>query len=254
MRPLDHRELGIVGTILNRDDVYPEAICDGVHVDPAIIRLWLKIKGAEHAILVTDGISATGMPDGPYRLGDFDVEVKNGVCLFGETLAGSVLTMNQAVANVQRFTGTSLGTAVRLASRNPARMMGMSHLSAMAPGTPANFNVFDQAGARTGSILHGRLIEYSLRRHPHSLPASPTLNRNAIGTSSASKRYRFVYAVFECCSNADRRLDLARGNIVRKRVEPRLPNLVPAQRKVHQVRIAEQDDDKAMLIPERVRE
>ncbi len=159
MRPLDHREPGIVGTILDREDVYSEAICDGVHVDPAIIRLWLKIKGEERAILVTDGISATGMPDGPYRLGDFDVEVKNGVCLLGETLAGSVLTMNQAVANVQRFTGTSLDTAVRLASRNPARMMGMSHLSAMAPGTPANFNVFDEAGTRTGSIFHGRLIE-----------------------------------------------------------------------------------------------
>lgn len=63
------------------------------------------------------------------------------------------------IANVQRFTGTSLGTAVRLASRNPARMMGMSHLFLMAPGAPANFNVFDQTGARTGSILHGRLIE-----------------------------------------------------------------------------------------------
>ena len=159
MRPLDHREPGIVGTILDRNDVYSEAICDGVHVDPAIIRLWLKLKGEEHAILVTDGISATGMPDGPYKLGDLDVEVKDGVCLFGDTLAGSVLTMNQAVANVQRFTGTSLGTAVRLASRNPAKMMGMSHLSAMAPGTPANFNLFDQSGARTGSILHGRLIE-----------------------------------------------------------------------------------------------
>lgn len=159
MRPLDHREPGIVGTILDRDDVYAEAICDGVHVHPAIIRLWLKMKGEERGILVTDGIAATGMPDGTYTLGDFEVVVKDGVCLLGETLAGSVLTMDQAVANVQRFTGTSLGTAVRLASRNPARMMGMSHLTQMAPGTPANFNVFDAAGGRTGSIFHGRLVE-----------------------------------------------------------------------------------------------
>jgi N-acetylglucosamine-6-phosphate deacetylase len=159
MRALDHREPGIVGTILDREDVYAEAICDGVHVHPAIIRLWLKIKGEERAILVTDGIAATGMPNGTYTLGDLAVEVKDGVCLLGETLAGSVLTMDQAVANVQRFTGASLGTAVRLASRNPARMMGMSHLTEMAPGTPANFNVFDEAGDRTGSIFHGRLIE-----------------------------------------------------------------------------------------------
>ena len=159
MRPLDHREPGIVGTILDRADVYAEAICDGVHVHPAIIRLWLKMKGEERAILVTDGMSATGVPDGTYKLGDFEVVVKDGVCLSGKTLAGSVLTMDRAVANVRKFTGTPLNAAVRLASRNPARMMGMPHLTQMAPGTPANFNVFDNAGDRTGSIFHGRLLE-----------------------------------------------------------------------------------------------
>ena len=158
MRALDHREPGIVGTILDREDVYAEAICDGVHLDPAIVRLWLRVMGEERAILVTDGISATGMPDGPYRLGDLDVEVKNGVCLLGETLAGSVLTMDKAVSNVQQFTGTSLGTAVRLASRNPARMMGMTQLTEIAAGRLANFNVFDEAGNRTGSILGGRVV------------------------------------------------------------------------------------------------
>ena len=159
MRPLDHREPGIVGTVLDRADIYAEAICDGVHVHPAIIRLWLKMKGEERAILVTDGMSATGVPDGTYKLGDFEVVVKDGVCLSGETLAGSVLTMDQAVANVQKFTGTSLGAAVRLASRNPARMMGMPQLSQMGVGTPANFNVFDAAGDHTGTIFCGRLVE-----------------------------------------------------------------------------------------------
>ena len=158
MRALDHREPGIVGTILDRDDVYAEAICDGVHLDPAIVRLWLRVIGEERAILVTDGISATGMPDGPYKLGDFDVEVKDGVALLGETLAGSVLTMDKAVSNVQKFTGTSLGTAVRLASRNPARMMGMTQLTEIAAGRPANFNVFDVGGNRTRSILRGRVV------------------------------------------------------------------------------------------------
>jgi N-acetylglucosamine-6-phosphate deacetylase len=159
MRPLDHREPGIVGTVLDREDVYAEAICDGVHVHPAIVRLWLKMKGEERAILVTDGMSATGMPDGTYTLGDFTVEVRDGICLSGETLAGSVLTMDQAVANVQRFTGSPLATAVRLASRNPARMMGMTKLTEMSVGSAANFNVFDAMGDRTGSIVHGRLVE-----------------------------------------------------------------------------------------------
>jgi N-acetylglucosamine-6-phosphate deacetylase len=143
---------------LDRQDVYAELICDGVHVHPAFVRIWLKIKGEERAILVTDGMSATGMPDGSYMLGDLTVEVKNGICQLGETLAGSVLTMDKAVANVRWFTGTSLATAVRLASRNPARMVGMPYLTEMAPGTPANFNVFNETGERTGSIFHGRLI------------------------------------------------------------------------------------------------
>ncbi len=159
MRALDHREPGIVGTVLDREDIYAEMICDGVHVHPAVIRLWLKAKGEERAILVTDGISATGMPEGRYQLGDMNVVVKDGVCLSGETLAGSVLTMDRAVANVQKFTGTSLGTAVRLASRNPARMMGMTHLTQMAPGSAANFNLFNEAGDRIGGFLEGRRVE-----------------------------------------------------------------------------------------------
>jgi N-acetylglucosamine-6-phosphate deacetylase len=159
MRALDHREPGIIGTILDRDDVYAEVICDGVHVDPAIVRLWLKVKGDERAILVTDGMSATGMPDGNYMLGDFSVEVKDGVCLSNGSLAGSVLTMDRALANLQRFTGRPLGTAVRLASRNPARMLGLEHLVALSPGGPANFNRYSEGGVRLGSILHGRQID-----------------------------------------------------------------------------------------------
>ncbi len=158
MRPLDHREPGIVGTILDSEDVYAEMICDGVHVHPALIRLWLKMKGEHRGILVTDGMSATGMPDGLYTLGDLSVEVKDGVCLSGGTLAGSVLAMDQAVANAQKFTGTSLRTAVRLAAHNPARMMGMQELVNLCVGGPANFNAYDDAGVRVGSWLHGRPV------------------------------------------------------------------------------------------------
>ena len=158
MRPIDHHEPGITGTILDRDDVYAEAICDGLHVHPAIVRLWLKMKGEERAILVTDGTSATGMPDGTYTLGNFSVEVKDGVCLSDGTLSGSVLTMDRAVENLQRFTGASLGTAVRLASLNPARMLGLEHLTALTPGAPANFNLYNEAGERLGSIFHGRRV------------------------------------------------------------------------------------------------
>jgi N-acetylglucosamine-6-phosphate deacetylase len=158
MRGLDHREPGILGTVLDSSLLYAEAICDGVHITPSMVRMWLKMKGEGRAILVTDGMSATGMPDGVYALGDLSVEVKEGVCLSQGTLAGSVLTMDQAVENLRRFTGSSLGTAVRLASSNPAKMLGMEHLTRMTPGSPANFNLYDEAGCRCGSILRGQRL------------------------------------------------------------------------------------------------
>jgi N-acetylglucosamine-6-phosphate deacetylase len=158
MRALDHREPGIAGTVLDRDDLYAEAIVDGVHVHPAIVRLWLKAKGDRRAVLVTDGMAATGMPDGTYKLGDLTVEVNNGVCMSGGVLAGSVLTMDQAVQNLRAMTGASLHTAVGLASHNPARMLGLEHLSHIAPGAAANFNVYDGQGQRLAMILRGKRI------------------------------------------------------------------------------------------------
>jgi N-acetylglucosamine-6-phosphate deacetylase len=158
MRALDHREPGIAGAVLDYQDLYAEAICDGVHVHPAMIRLWLKMKGEDRGILITDGISATGMPEGKYMLGDLQVEVKEGVCLFGGALAGSVLTMDRAIENLHDFTGIALGPAVRMASRNPARLLGLEHLTSMQPGNAANFNVYNDAGVRTGSILRGDAV------------------------------------------------------------------------------------------------
>ena len=165
MRRLDHREPGIAGVVLDTESLYAELICDGIHVAPEFVRLWLRSKGAGHAILVTDGISATGMPDGNYMLGELEVTVAGGRCLSTrdlaagiETLAGSVLTMDRAVANLQRFTGAPLATAVHLASRNPARMLGLEHLGQIATGQPANFNIFSADGTLHQTILHGRAV------------------------------------------------------------------------------------------------
>ncbi|MGI4853159.1 MAG: N-acetylglucosamine-6-phosphate deacetylase [Janthinobacterium lividum] len=151
MRGLTQREPGMLGVVLDATDLYAELICDGIHTTPEAVRLWLKMKGLERALLITDGMAATGMPDGEYLLGDMTAQVKNGVATHDGALAGSVLTMDRAVANVQAFTGCSLAEAVRMASRNPSAMMGRSASS-------ADFNIFNEAGARTGSILRGRLL------------------------------------------------------------------------------------------------
>ncbi len=158
MRALDHREPGIAGTVLDRDDLFAEAIVDGVHVHPALVRLWFRSKGADRAILITDGMSATGMGDGTFMLGDLSVEVRDGVCLSNGVLAGSVLTLDRAVANLREITGTALPVAVRLASRNPARMLGLEREVECVVGTAANFNIYDEAGKRRGSLLHGRRL------------------------------------------------------------------------------------------------
>ena len=152
MRGLTQREPGMLGVVLDADNLYAELICDGIHTTPEAVRLWLRMKGLDRAVLVTDGMAATGMPDGEYLLGGLRAQVSNGVAMHDRVLAGSVLTMDRAIANVRAFTGIDLPVAVRLATRNPAAMLGMD-----AVGDYADFNIFEVGGRRTGTILRGRL-------------------------------------------------------------------------------------------------
>jgi N-acetylglucosamine-6-phosphate deacetylase len=165
MRALGHREPGVLGVALDSDRLYAELICDGVHVAPELVRLWFSSKGRERAILITDAMSAAGMPDGRYKLGDFDVDVAEGrAFLAGDlargthTLAGSVLTMDRAVANFCQFTGATLADATRLASHNPAAMLGRPELTRLAPGSPANLNRFDHGGRLIATYIQGELV------------------------------------------------------------------------------------------------
>ena len=165
MRALDHREPGILGIALDDDRLFAEIICDGIHVAPPLVRLWLKAKGLDRAILVTDAMSATGMPDGEYRLAGLSVQVANGRALLSsdlaqgkQTLAGSVLTLDYGVANLQRFTGASLAHAARMASQNPAAMLGRPELTRIQAGNAANLNRFDAANHLTATYIRGQQI------------------------------------------------------------------------------------------------
>ena len=155
MRPLDHREPGILGVVLDDRSLYAELICDGVHVAPEIVRLWLRAKGAELGILITDSMAATGMPEGDYTLGGMPVTVAGGVCLSDGVLAGSVLTLDRAVTNLQEMTGTDLATAVRLATSNPARMTGFQDVGDVRPGCFADLNRFDGNVRLVQTYVHG---------------------------------------------------------------------------------------------------
>lgn len=159
MRPLDHREPGILGTVLSDDNLFAELICDGIHVRPELVKVWWRAKGAHRAILVTDAMSATGMPDGTYMLGEFAVEVKDGCAMSGGVLAGSVLTMDRALVNFIQFAGVDLQHAVPLLTRNPRSMAGFEkQTGSLIPGADASFVALDASGALLASVIRGQAL------------------------------------------------------------------------------------------------
>jgi N-acetylglucosamine-6-phosphate deacetylase len=157
MRGLDHREPGMLGAVLDDDSLYAEIIADGIHVDPITVRIYWRSKGPGRAILITDGMSATGMPNGRYRLGMFDVDVADGRATHGDVLAGSVLTMDRAVHNFAAFTGAPLATVARLATANPAALAGFaqSH-GTIAAGRRADVIAFSPEGRLVATCIAGR--------------------------------------------------------------------------------------------------
>ena len=158
MRALDHREPGILGVVLTDDSVFAELICDGIHTAPELVRLWYRAKGRERGILVTDAMSATGMPDGEYHLGGFSVQVANGRAMARGVLAGSVLTLDRALMNFMRYTGAPLDQALRPLTVNPAAMTGLeSDAGSPQVGLPANLVAVDHLGKLLKSIVNGRV-------------------------------------------------------------------------------------------------
>jgi len=155
MRPLDHRAPGILGAVLTDPRVSADMIVDGVHLDPAIVNLVAKAKGLEQTVLITDATSATGMPDGRYHLGSFEVEVKDGKCMANGKLAGSILTMDNAVRNLARFAGWTLSQAVTAASRNPARVARLANKGVLSAGADADFVVLNPAGEVLRTFIGG---------------------------------------------------------------------------------------------------
>ena len=157
MRPLDHREPGIIGEVLSNDSLSADLIADGIHVAPEVVKVFLQAKGHERAVLITDAISATGMPDGRYQLGPIQVDVKDGKCTSGGSLAGSVLTMDRAVRNVTKFSHWNLREAVRSATLNPARAAHLANERGMlAAGMAADFVVLSPSGEVLKTVVGGR--------------------------------------------------------------------------------------------------
>jgi N-acetylglucosamine-6-phosphate deacetylase len=156
MRPFSHRETGVLGAVLTSSEVTAELIADGVHVDPAAMRLLFSAKGAAHVVLVSDATSAAGMPDGIYRLGTMEVTVAGGVCRNAEgRLAGSTLTLDRALRNVVAL-GVPFSDAVRMLTLNPARVLGLELTKGvLAPGADADLVLLDSELRVVGVMTRG---------------------------------------------------------------------------------------------------
>jgi N-acetylglucosamine-6-phosphate deacetylase len=155
MRPLDHRDPGILAEVLTDTHLTADIIVDGIHVAPEVVQIFLRQKGLERSVLITDAMAAAGMPDGTYQLGPIQVEVKDGRCTSNGSLAGSVLTMDRAIRNVTQFAGWSLKDAVRAATLNPTKAAGLTQHGHIAPGAEANIVVLSPAGEVRRTFVRG---------------------------------------------------------------------------------------------------
>lgn len=159
MRPLGHRDPGLLTYILMDSGMSADIIADGIHVDPAVVDLFLRLKGPERAVLITDATAATGMPPGKFHMGDFEFEVKDGKCLANGVLAGSTLTLDRAVRNVMEFAGWSLQDSIRAATANPASVTASENRGVLKPGAAADFTAFTSSGELKKTVIAGRVVQ-----------------------------------------------------------------------------------------------
>ena len=124
---LDHRRLGTVGAVMAFPQLCCEIIADKIHVHPVALKILVGVKGTDGVVLVTDAIRGAGMPEGEYAIDERTVTIRDGaVRLPNGTLAGSILTMDKALKNIQAATGLPLAEVWQLSSLNAARQIGIS--------------------------------------------------------------------------------------------------------------------------------
>lgn len=159
MRGLHHRDPGVVGAGLTHPNSYVEMIADGHHVHSAAIDIAHRCCGSRMT-LITDAMSATGMPDGDYTLGEYTVHMKNGVVTTDSgSLAGSTLTLPRAVQNIQKWLNLPLEQAWLMASLTPAKSLGLQHLlGSLEVGKRASMVAVQSDFSITKTWVNGRLV------------------------------------------------------------------------------------------------
>ncbi len=159
MSGLDHRKPGLAAALLTHGSAVSGVIVDGIHVDPRMISIAAELLGPQRLALVTDCIAAAGRGDGVYRLGDETITVTGWVARTeGGVLAGSVLSMDQAVRNLIDFTGWSADKAVASATSTPAGLLDDHTRGCLAPGCRGDLVLLDDELKVRATIVGGEIV------------------------------------------------------------------------------------------------
>lgn len=148
MRPLGHRDPGVLGAVMTSDDVTAELIGDGAHVDFAVARVLIRAKGYERVVLITDAMPLAGTPDGDGEWEGQAIRVEGGkaVRVSDGTIIGGVITLDHAVRNAVTRMDVPLPAAIAMASANAARAIGLpAATGTLRPGAPADLVLLDEA-------------------------------------------------------------------------------------------------------------
>lgn len=159
MTGMHHRNPGLLGAALDSSAMC-EVIADDLHVHPAVQRLIYRTKGAAGIEMVTDSIRACGLPDGVSELGGQTVYVKDGAARLADgTIAGSVVTLNRAMANFRRNTGATVPEVVRMVTENQAQELGLfEKIGSLSPGAAADVTIFNEDFTVLYTFVDGREV------------------------------------------------------------------------------------------------
>ena len=162
MRPFHHRQPGVIGAIFDSPEVSVQIIADGVHLHAATLRLIISVKGREKTALITDAVRGAGIDQKTFLSGSIRrrVEVKGGAPrLASGQIAGSILTMERAVKNIQKLAGASLIDAAYMAATTPAKILKLDHkIGSIEPGKDADIVLLNEASEVKMTLIKGEVV------------------------------------------------------------------------------------------------
>ncbi len=160
MPPLHHREPGVIGAVLTETCIYAQVIADGVHLHPAVVKLVFEAKGVRRTVLITDAVRAAGAADGTHRLGDQIITVKDGIARTDSgSLAGSTLTMDQALRNAHAFTNRPWDELLPSATCVAAESLGLAdQIGSLKPGAYADVVFMDEDFQPRLTMVAGEVV------------------------------------------------------------------------------------------------